>query len=927
VEFQFESSDSPLENAGTGLIPALAELQRRIRSRFARMLGAAHLGLAPCRYREFIGNQEAIGRELERRLVAPSWGEADHQYYTSHLSVLGSALPRFGLAVPLAFGHELGASVHSHLYPGHGRRDAVAEVCALFNLLIALFDWVIDCRPDARKELTDVFGEDTVRRLSAYTGGAQDLQRTIGAVQNPAVRVLLKTISAFFANLHASARVSASDPAWARMNGLLVQAYRAEIVTTGLNRGSQSFSEALGAAHDKSVLPFEIFLAIAAACEDQPVARKMDEAIGFVRSIGTLMAVADEVSDLVRDYRSGDTNTILLNLGIYSRNGNEAAADTCDGEFAFDGEESANAVAEHLYENVTRALCLAESGSDPSSVQRVRDAILGYAQGWLRLTELRQRSGYADDEALALKRALLTNAVKIAQGIRYDGSPCTWLIDGRAALLRSNVLQLAARRLWQKLRHYRPTAVGGVSLGGHPIVAGLMLQAQGEGWPLKGFIIRHTPKKYGLCRQVEGPDLNSQDRVALVDDLIGGGASLRSAAECIAPFGPQVVVVGGVVDLRKGGAIGLRGRGIPVETIFTESELGLAAQRPLRPDAWKLLWSVSGIYRSIYWAPKSSPSSLAGSIYVGSDAGYVACFTAAGEEQWRYAVRDTLRGVHAKPLILDGRVYFGAYDGFAYCVDAKSGNLRWETRCAGRILSSASSTPGGGEVYVSGGADAGGGVIVALSAETGEIVWRHAIQSPIECSPSFDAIRSRLITGAEDGVVYAVDTSSGEEAWHFSTAGAVKGAIAVDSYGRCFAGSEDGFLYALDGSSGVPLWKRKISNSLHTQPLLCGDMVVSAGDSKRVVALNTATGEVCWIATLRGPHVGGAALVAERWIAIGCDAGTVYLLDREHGLPLWTYDTGGSIRSTPAIVGDRFLVPSTDSRLYCFGKDADEGGR
>jgi outer membrane protein assembly factor BamB len=68
-------------------------------------------------------------------------------------------------------------------------------------------------------------------------------------------------------------------------------------------------------------------------------------------------------------------------------------------------------------------------------------------------------------------------------------------------------------------------------------------------------------------------------------------------------------------------------------------------------------------------------------------------------------------------------------------------------------------------------------------------------------------------------------------------------------------------------------------------------------------------------------HVGGAALVAERWVALGCDAGRVYLLDREYGLTIWVYDTGGSIRCTPTVIGDRLLVPSMDGQLYCFGED------
>jgi outer membrane protein assembly factor BamB len=192
-------------------------------------------------------------------------------------------------------------------------------------------------------------------------------------------------------------------------------------------------------------------------------------------------------------------------------------------------------------------------------------------------------------------------------------------------------------------------------------------------------------------------------------------------------------------------------------------------------------------------------------------------------------VRDKLAGVHAKPLLLDGQVYFGAFDGFVHCVDARSGNPRREARCADCCVSCATSAPAGDELNVSSATDAGGGVIAALSAETAQIIWRLETPSPIESSPSLDLNRSRLIAGTDDGVVYAFDASSGEEAWRFSTVGAVKGTAAIDRYSRCFVGSEDGFFYAIDGNSGALIWKRKISNSLHTQPLLCGDMRVGRG--------------------------------------------------------------------------------------------------
>jgi outer membrane protein assembly factor BamB/orotate phosphoribosyltransferase len=924
VEIKFDTSDRPLEKSDPTFALALESLRSSIVRGFVRRLRTARLGLARDRFREFDGNLEAIGRELEIRLIHQSWSEADHAYYNSQLSYSDCKHPPFAFPAPMAFGYHLGALIHGYLYPERGRCDAIAELCALFNLFITIFDWITDRLPDAHCELDHVISEETLRHLSSGADGVREFQQTIESAQHPAVRILLKTMGRFFADLHASACVSVDHPKWERLNALLVQAYRAEIATSGLNHASQSLSECLAYARAKSVLPFEIILAIAVACEDRPVAKAMEDATAFVQCIGTLIQVADDVSDLVRDYRSGDANTILLDFGVRNGNGIEVAGGANEGTPTLRSDECVDSVVNRLYETFTRALCHVKSGSDFSDIAHFGDVITCYVQGWLGITELGPRTDFADDQAAGLKRTLLTDAVKIAQGVRKNGRPYAWIMDGRAALLRSDALQSATRQLWQKLRRYRPTAVGGVSLGADPVVAGLLLQAQEEGWPLKGFIIRPESKKYGLCKQVEGPDLTSRDRVALVDDLIGGGATLQFAVECIAPFGSHVVAAGGVVDLCKGGSTGLRHQGIPVETIFTESELGLTPQRPLRPNAWKLTWSVPGIYRSTYCAPKSTPTFLNGNIYMGSDAGYVACLTTRGVEQWRYNTRDTQRGVHGKPLILGQRVYFGAFDGFAYCVDAHSGALLWETHCAASIVTSATSSLDANKVYFSGGTFANCGIVVCLSAETGEMIWRHKVESPIESSPFFDVRRSRLIAATNIGFVFAIDASSGEEIWRFSVGAAVKGSVAVDPYGRCFIGGEDGCLYALDVDSGDLLWKRRISNSLQTSPLLCGDMVVSGGDSKRVFALRTETGEVCWISTLRGSHLGGAAFVSGRWIAIGCDAGIVYLLDSKNGLLVWSFETGGSIRSTPAVFQDKFLVPSTDGRLYCFGENAQE---
>jgi hypothetical protein len=56
---------------------------------------------------------------------------------------------------------------------------------------------------------------------------------------------------------------------------------------------------------------------------------------------------------------------------------------------------------------------------------------------------------------------------------------------------------------------------------------------------------------------------------------------------------------------------------------------------------------------------------------------------------------------------------------------------------------------------------------------------------------------------------------------------------------------------------------------------------------------------------------------------IGSIEGDFHCLDSDTGETLWTYETGGSIYSSPAVVPGKVLISSTDGKLYCFGIDPD----
>jgi hypothetical protein len=108
----------------------------------------------------------------------------------------------------------------------------------------------------------------------------------------------------------------------------------------------------------------------------------------------------------------------------------------------------------------------------------------------------------------------------------------------------------------------------------------------------------------------------------------------------------------------------------------------------------------------------------------------------SGKLKWEYA---TPCPIKASPTIAHGRVYFGGGDGYAYCLDAISGELLWRFRGAPveryiLVYGSMSSTwpvntgllVADGTVYFACGIiDYDGTYVYALDADTGELRWQN----------------------------------------------------------------------------------------------------------------------------------------------------------------------------------------------------------
>ena len=171
-----------------------------------------------------------------------------------------------------------------------------------------------------------------------------------------------------------------------------------------------------------------------------------------------------------------------------------------------------------------------------------------------------------------LRQMLLDRSMRFGEFVLSSGATSHYYIDVRKTSLHPVGLRLISKLFYDMLLNENVTAVGGLTLGADPLVAGLMLYSAEQGRPLEGFFVRRTTKDHGMRGQVEG-NLAGHKRVAILDDVITSGESAMIATEAAESYKAQVVRVLAVVDRGQGAVQVFQQRGLPFSTLFTIGEL------------------------------------------------------------------------------------------------------------------------------------------------------------------------------------------------------------------------------------------------------------------------------------------------------------------------------------------------------------------
>ncbi len=260
------------------------------------------------------------------------------------------------------------------------------------------------------------------------------------------------------------------------------------------------------------------------------------------------------------------------------------------------------------------------------------------------------------------------------------------------------------------------------------------------------------------------------------------------------------------------------------------------------------------------------------------------------------------------------------------------------------------------------------GNLHCLKLETGEELWNYrSIEDPDpkKFAPGFKAAplvtASTVYIGDEEGVLHAIDRTTGKKQWVFSTGGEIAGCVAQFE-DKLLLASHDSFLYCvrLDGTEA---WKFQTNDRINCSPGIVENYTFLAGcdEHLRVIDLKTGkefrdmplnsfliaspaivgdllyvgthTGEIVCVDWRKGEFVWryegprkmpfhASASVTDDLVIVGCHDKHIHAVDRATGKAKWTFPTRARIDCSGAVVDRRMFVGSGDGNLYAVSLDS-----
>ena len=251
-----------------------------------------------------------------------------------------------------------------------------------------------------------------------------------------------------------------------------------------------------------------------------------------------------------------------------------------------------------------------------------------------------------------------------------------------------------------------------------------------------------------------------------------------------------------------------------------------------------------------------------------------------------------LRAIYGAPLIDGDAVYFGAYDGNVYAVNAEDGSCKWQSHKATDTAAQCQDREPdgpiiGGMALVEGilyvGSD--DGQLYGIDADSGAVHSCVDLGGAIWTTPLVND--EKLYVTTMEGAVWSARTTRVgdlEPTQIFKTDAALltDPVLAGD---KLLVGGMGQKLYAIDPENGEKAWEFGGGNWFWGRPVADGDIVYATNLDGKLYAINLADGEAAWAdnAFKADEPIRAGALISDGVVVVADRAGNIYSLNAETG--------------------------------------------
>ena len=291
----------------------------------------------------------------------------------------------------------------------------------------------------------------------------------------------------------------------------------------------------------------------------------------------------------------------------------------------------------------------------------------------------------------------------------------------------------------------------------------------------------------------------------------------------------------------------------------------------------------------------------------------------------------------AAPVVSGGALFVMDTYGTMHAFDAKSGAERWSKTFKIKGDGSRSIYGGGASaaddrVYVT----TGLGEVAALSAATGEQLWKVKPAGPLRGSPTIAFGSIFVMTQANQ--IVALNAADGTQAWNATASVGQTGVFGVAApaagQGTIIAGYSTGELIAYRYENGRELWNDALARTslstsvgvltdIDADPIIDRGRVYALGQGGRMAAYELVTGQRIWELNLAGIST---PAVAGDWIFTLTDDARLLCIARSSGKVRWLTQLPGYRNvekkkdpifwSGPVLAGDRLWFVNSLGQIF-----------